>query len=179
MWGSNRDKSLGPIPHYSILAWNESRKASGTPITIPNLPRNTTEQHTSPIIIINALVHCVDRASERQPIHNPALDRELHRKIFEGFSNMARTCSHKEYMVRWIAAIHESKKRKALRRTLRVMEIANGKKVSIKKPKATKSKETTVLKRNGESLDTEGKEAKKAKIDACEADEEMEDVFSE
>ena len=92
---------------------------------------------------------------------------------------MARTRILKEYMVRWIAAIHESKKRKALRKTLRVVEIANGKKVPIKKTKAAKSKETTVLKRNGQSLNTEEKEAKKAKVDACEADEEMEDVFSE
>ncbi|CAN9258221.1 hypothetical protein CC77DRAFT_1056667 [Alternaria alternata] len=164
VWGSNTYKSLGPIPCYSILAWDRSRKATGIPFTIPDLPHNTTERHTSPIVIIDALVHCIDRASGRQAIHNPALDRVLHHKIFKGFLDMARTCSCKEYMVRWIAAIQESKKRKAKKRTMRVVKMANEKKVSIKKPKAAKSTETRAVKRSGQSLDTKEKEAKKAKI---------------
>ncbi|CAN9350933.1 unnamed protein product [Alternaria alternata] len=61
-------------------------------------------------------------------------------------------------------AIQESKKRKAKKRTMRVVKMANEKKVSIKKPKAAKSIETRAVKRSGQSLDTKEKEAKKAKI---------------
>ncbi|CAN9324024.1 unnamed protein product [Alternaria alternata] len=61
-------------------------------------------------------------------------------------------------------AIQESKKRKAKKRTMRVVKMANEKKVSIKKPKAAKSTETRAVKRSGQSLDTKEKEAKKAKI---------------
>ncbi|KAG9189774.1 hypothetical protein G6011_06642 [Alternaria panax] len=72
-----------------------------------------------------------------------------------------------------IPAIHGEKKRKALRRTMRVVEGGNKKEMSIKKPKAGKTA-IIAVKRSGESLEkeeNEENEAKKAKIDASAVDE--------
>jgi hypothetical protein len=173
IWGSDVYNSIDPIPHYSALDWNLARNRQRSPISIPDLPAETTKCYPSPAIIIDALVHCIDRSSRRQAIHDPVTERKLFSDLERGFRYHKQECLSGKGMLKWITAIQEIKKKAKLKKVLKALEEVQ-KKASKKKKKKTKVvdevKVKVSLKRKLEIGEGGAeKQDKKAKVENCTA----------
>ncbi|CAN9310290.1 unnamed protein product [Alternaria alternata] len=120
-WGSDTDTSPGPNPALTAKEWIKVREAG----MINNIPRSRptwTSTHILPSKIVDALVHCVDRASRRQAVHDPDVDHELEEQ-WDRFASLEATGRlTTNDMDKWRFTTEESGKRKALKRTFRTVE---------------------------------------------------------
>jgi hypothetical protein len=173
IWGSNVYNGIDPIPHYSTLDWNKARNRQRPPISIPDLPAETANRYTSPAIIIDALVHCIDRSSRRQAIHDPVTERKLFGDLERGFRDHKQECLSGKGMLKWITAIQEVKKRAKLKKALKAIEEVQKKPFKMKKKTKVvdELKVKVSLKRalEGGEGDAE-KQDKKTKVENCTAD---------
>ncbi|KAI5375716.1 hypothetical protein J4E82_005668 [Alternaria postmessia] len=120
-WGSDTDTSPGPNPALTAKEWIKVREAG----MINNIPRSRptwTSTHILPSKIVDALVHCVDRASRHQAVHDPDVDHELEEQ-WDRFASLEATGRlTTNDMDKWRFTTEESGKRKALKRTFRTVE---------------------------------------------------------
>jgi hypothetical protein len=121
MWGSDTDTSPGPNP---TLTANEQTKARNAGIIhkIPHPLPNGATACTTPTIIVDALVHCIDRALQRQAIHDPETDHKIlkHLERYPRFRELR--CLNTREMDRWDFQVKEVEEREARRRKFRTVD---------------------------------------------------------
>jgi hypothetical protein len=120
MWGSDTDTSPGPNPTLTAKEQIEDRNA-GVIHKIPHPLPNGATACITPTIIVNALVHCIDRASQRQAIHDPDTDHKIlkHLEWYPRFRELRRLTRME--LDRWDFKIKEVEEREARRRKLRTV----------------------------------------------------------
>jgi hypothetical protein len=121
MWGS--DTHTSPGPNRTITSREQARaKQAGIKRKIPSsLPANATTK-ISPTIIVDAIVHCIDRATHRQPIHDPETDHKLLVDLERFARFQEERCLSTEAMVTWDFTIKEVKERESRRRSYRTVD---------------------------------------------------------
>jgi len=104
IWGSDKDTSPGPEPTLTTEDQAKERE-SGIIRNIPFFLPAKTETNITPTIIVDAIVHCIDRATQRSPVHDPDFDNKLE-VDFENFimeraeQDVESTELDKEFLVR-------------------------------------------------------------------------------
>ena len=76
---------------------------------------------TDPALIVDAIVHCIDRASGRQAIHDPETFNQLERDINRYEKMIKDGANNMEDSLKWGSLVEEMKKRKEMRQKLRVI----------------------------------------------------------
>ncbi|KAB2107230.1 hypothetical protein AG0111_0g4643 [Alternaria gaisen] len=120
-WGSDIDTSPGPNP---TLTAEESTKVVGGRM-INNIPQSRptwTSTHILPSKFVDALVHCVDRASQRQAVHDPEVDHKLQEHLNQFRFLEATGSLTTSDMDEWRLMVEEVKKRKALKKAFKIVE---------------------------------------------------------
>ncbi|CAI9630799.1 unnamed protein product [Alternaria burnsii] len=121
IWGSDTDTSPGPNPTLADKEWIEVRRYRMIS-KIPCPQPTWISTHISPSNIVDALVHCVDRASQRQAIHDPEGDHELQEHLNQFRALNATESLTANDMDEWKSTREQVKTRKALRRKFRIVE---------------------------------------------------------
>jgi hypothetical protein len=128
-WGSDTDTIPGLKSTFSKKNPPNLRYYDPTnPPKLPNIPASLTATATpitDPTIIVDAIVHGIDRASKRQA---PETDHKLQMDL-EKFSKFQEERSlTREDMLTWEFTIEEVRKRETLQKELRVVELKDVKK---------------------------------------------------
>jgi hypothetical protein len=118
------DTTPGPVhATRAVRRGKPDPRMPTTPPDVPKCPPATATPMTDPSIIVDAIVHCIDRASKRQAVHDPETDHQL-KMYLENFSSFQEDRSWtQEGMQRWEFTVEEMKMREARRKMLRVVEL--------------------------------------------------------
>ena len=121
IWGSDTDTSPGPNPTLTGKERNKLRDARFVRSVPGSLPTDAI-RNISPAVIVDAIVHCVDRAARRQPIHDPETDHKLSEDL-ERFTKFAEEKSLTTAgLVTWEFTVKEIKRRENFRKALRIVD---------------------------------------------------------
>jgi hypothetical protein len=94
-------------------------------VDAPNVLRPSTDVKITiarPDTIVDALVHCIDRASRREPVHEPDTMAKLRGDIVRYEGLQTERCLTEKHMLNWKFTLEELKGREELIRTFRVVE---------------------------------------------------------